>query len=38
MLNGRTSSGKDINAKMAELNVQVNNLWYVLLWVPQHAP
>ena len=30
MLNGRTSSGKDINAKMAELNVQVNNLWYAL--------
>ncbi|TBU28691.1 P-loop containing nucleoside triphosphate hydrolase protein, partial [Dichomitus squalens] len=26
MLNGRSSSGKDINAKMAELNVQVNNL------------
>ena len=30
MLNGRSASGKDINQRMAELNVQVSNLWYVL--------
>ncbi|KAG5221008.1 Structural maintenance of chromosomes protein [Salix suchowensis] len=27
LLNGKSASGKDINAKMAELNVQVGNLW-----------
>ena len=29
LLNGKSASGKEINARMAELNVQVNNLWYV---------
>ena len=28
-LNGKSASGKEINARMAELNVQVSNLWYV---------
>lgn len=28
-LNGRTVGGREVNARMAELNVQVSNLWYV---------
>ena len=30
-LNGANASGKEINARMAELNVQVSNLWCVVL-------
>ena len=26
-LNGQAASGKEINSRMAELNVQVSNLW-----------
>lgn len=28
-INGRSASGKDINSRMQELNVQVSNLWFV---------
>lgn len=29
-INGETASGKEINMRMQELNVQVSNLWCVL--------
>lgn len=28
MLNGRQASGRDVNVRIAELNIQVSNLWY----------
>ncbi len=28
-LNGKSASGKEVSARMAELNVQVGNLWSV---------
>lgn len=35
-LNGRTISGREINNRMAELNVQVSNLWYVAIRNNRH--
>ena len=37
-INGRSASGKEVNACVAELNIQVGNLWYVLThkrWDPR---
>jgi structural maintenance of chromosomes protein 5 len=37
-LNGSSATGTEIKAKMAELNVQVGNLWYVSLEVELGRP
>lgn len=36
-LNGQPATGREVSDKMAALNVQVENLWYVLIPCPPHG-